>query len=65
VTLSSDGIELESAADITLRAAGDVSIEGVNVTVKASAAAGIEGGSGAALKSGGTTEVKGSLVQVN
>jgi Rhs element Vgr protein len=65
VTLSSDGIALESAATITLKATGDVTIEGVNVTVKASAAAGVEGGSGAALKSSGTTEVKGSLVQVN
>lgn len=65
ITLSKDGISLESPKDILLKATGDVSIEGVNVEVKASAAAKIEGSGSAALKSSGTTEVKGSLVNIN
>jgi len=65
VTMSSNGVALESAADITLKATGDVSIEGTNVTVKASAALSTEGASAAAFKSSGTTELKGTLVQIN
>jgi Rhs element Vgr protein len=65
ITMNSDGIALESPGDIKLKATGDVSIEGVNVNLKASAAATLEGSSGANLKSSGTTVVKGSLVQIN
>ena len=65
VTLNSEGIALESPRDIVLKATGDVSVEGMNVTVKANASATLEGSAGAALKSSGTTEVKGSLVQIN
>jgi Rhs element Vgr protein len=65
VTMNSDGIVLESPGKISLKATGDVSIEGLNVNLKANAAAKVEGSTGAALKSGGNTEVKGSLVQIN
>jgi Rhs element Vgr protein len=65
LTMSSGGITLESAKNITLKASGDLSLEGINVSAKASTAAKIEGSVGAALKSSGTTEVKGSLVQIN
>jgi Rhs element Vgr protein len=65
ITMNSDGIALESPGDIKVKATGDVSIEGVNVNLKASAAATLEGSSGANLKSSGTTVVKGSLVQIN
>ena len=65
VTMNSDGIALESPADIIVKATGDVTIEGVNVNVKASAALSSEGGSTAAFKSSGTTELKGSMVQIN
>lgn len=65
ITLSSDGITLESAKDINLKATGDVSLEGVNVSVQASASATTEGSASASLKSSGTTEVKGALVQIN
>ena len=65
VTFSSDGISLESAKDIILKASGDVKIEGVNIEIKASAQLKAEGGAGAEFSSSGSTAVKGSLVQIN
>lgn len=65
ITLSSDGISLESAKDLILKASNDLSIEAVNLKMNANASATVEGSAGATLKSGGTTEVKGSLVQIN
>jgi Rhs element Vgr protein len=65
VTLSSDGIALEAKADITLKARGDIKIEGTGLTLKASASVKAEGAGGAELKSSGTTVVKGALVQIN
>ena len=65
ITLKSDGIALESPKDIVLKATGNVKIEGRNVNLKAKANLSAEGSAGAALKSSGTTNVKGSLVQIN
>ncbi|HWR82078.1 MAG TPA: type VI secretion system tip protein VgrG [Candidatus Deferrimicrobium sp.] len=73
VTMSSDGISMESLGDILLKATGDVKIEGTNTSIKANASASltatadvkIEGSSGATMKSGGVTEVKGSSVMIN
>ncbi len=65
ITLDSNGIALESPADVVVKASGDVRIEGVNVQIKASANLSAEGSAGAELKSGGNTVVKGSLVQIN
>ncbi len=65
LTMNSDGISMESPKDIVLKATGDVTIEGMNTSVKASASASLEGSSGATLKSSGNTEVKGSLVRIN
>ncbi|MDQ8180555.1 type VI secretion system tip protein VgrG [Pelagicoccus sp. SDUM812005] len=65
ITLSSDGIELSSAADLVLTASGDVSIEGTNVTHKANAQFTAEGASAAELKASGNTTIKGALVQIN
>jgi Rhs element Vgr protein len=65
VTLDSDGILLDSAKDIKLKAAGDVKIEGTNVELKASGNFKAEGSGGADVKSSGTTVIKGSLVQIN
>jgi len=64
-SMSADGITLESAKDIILKASGDVKIEGTNVEVKASAQLTSEGGAGAELSSSGSTVVKGSIVQIN
>lgn len=64
-SLSADGITLESAKDIILKASGDVKVEGTNVEIKASAQLKAEGGAGAELSSSGSTVVKGSIVQIN
>lgn len=65
LTMNSDGITIESTKDIILKASGDIKGEGTNIEMKASAAAKIEGGSGADFKSGGTTNLKGSMVNIN
>jgi Rhs element Vgr protein len=64
VTLDSGGITLKSAGDIAVKAAKDVSIEGTKLSLKANSLE-AEGSAAAALKSGGTTEVKGSVVRIN
>ena len=65
VTLSSDGITLESASDVNITATGDVNIEGTNISLTATAGLNLEGSSEAKLNSSGSTEVKGSIVQIN
>ncbi len=65
VVLDGDGITLDSPSDITIKAGGDVSVEGTNVTISASAQLKGDGGSGAELTSGASTVVKGSVVQIN
>lgn len=63
--MSADGITMESAKDINIKATGDVNIEGVNINVKASAQFKAEGSAGAEVSSGATATLKGSLVQIN
>ena len=72
LTMNSDGIALESAKDLILKATGDVKIEGVNTEV--SAQAGFKAsGAGSAEVSGASTTIKGSanaviqggIVQIN
>ncbi len=65
ITMNEDGIKIESIKDIILKATNDIKSEGVNVEVKGSAQAKLEGGAGAELSSGGSTAVKGSIVQIN
>ncbi len=65
VTIDSAGILMESAGNIELKASGDVTIEGTNVNITASAAFKAEGSSGAEVSSGATAVLKGSLVQIN
>jgi len=80
ITMESAGITIESASAITLKAATDLTIEAVNVTISPSAnfsvgAGGceIKAGSGSAslsapqvkVEGSGVTEIKGGLVQIN
>jgi Rhs element Vgr protein len=65
LTMDKDGIRIESIKDIILKAKNDIKAEGVNMNLKGSAQAKIEGGAGAELSSGATTNVKGSMVQIN
>ncbi len=64
-TLNSDGISLESFKDLIFKASGDVKIEGMNIEIKASAQLKAEGSAGAEFSSSASTQVKGSLVQIN
>lgn len=65
VKMDSSAIEVTAAADFKLKATGNVTIEGVNVDLKASAAAGVNGSASAKLESSGQTTVKGSVVMIN
>lgn len=65
IEMSSNGITIESAKALTLKAVSDLSAEGINVTLNAAAELKAEGSAGAELKSSATTVVKGSLVQIN
>ncbi len=65
IEMSSDGIKMESAADINIKATGDVNIEGVNINVKAQAQFKAEGSAGAEMSTSGQAVVKGSIVMIN
>ena len=64
-TMDKDGVKIESIKDIVLKAATDIKAEGVNVNLKGSAQAKVEGSAGAEISSAGSTTVKGSVVQIN
>ncbi len=66
IELNSDGITMSSAKDITLNAAsGDITIEGININLKASAQFTAEGSAGAEVSTSAIAVLKGSLVQIN
>jgi len=65
VTMESSGLTLEAAADLTIKAGGNISIEGVNVDVQASASATVNGSASATLEASGQTTVKGAVVMIN
>jgi Rhs element Vgr protein len=65
LTMNEDGIKIESIKDIILKATKDINAEGVNINIKGSAQTKVEGSSGAEVSSGGTTNVKGSIVNIN
>ncbi|NTV82958.1 MAG: type VI secretion system tip protein VgrG [Bacteroidales bacterium] len=65
ITMNEDGIKIESFKDIIMKATKDIKAEGVNVEVKGSAQTKVSGSGGAELSSGGSTAVKGSVVQIN
>ncbi len=63
--MNADGITLESGKDIILKATGDITLEGVNIEVTASAELKGEGSAGAELSAGGNTVIKGATVMIN
>lgn len=65
ITIDNAGIKMESAGDISIKATGDVKIEGTNVNVKATAQFKAEGSAGAEMSSAAVAIVKGSIVQIN
>ncbi|MEM7035633.1 MAG: type VI secretion system tip protein VgrG [Bacteroidota bacterium] len=65
IELGSDGITIESAKDVNIKATGDVNIEGMNISESAQVQYKAEGTAGAEISSSATMVVKGSLVQIN
>ncbi|MEM8906485.1 MAG: type VI secretion system tip protein VgrG, partial [Bacteroidota bacterium] len=65
VQTSSDGILIESAKDVVIKASGDLTMEGTNIEIKANANFKAEGSAGAELSASGSTVVKGAVVQIN
>lgn len=65
ITMDSSGIIMESAGDIGIKATGDVTIEGMNVEIKANAEFKAEGAAGAEVSTSAIAVLKGSLVQIN
>ena len=65
IVMNDEGIKIESIKDITIKAANDVKIEGVNAEIKASAQMTVKGDASAEYSSGGTTTLKGSMVNIN
>jgi uncharacterized protein involved in type VI secretion and phage assembly len=65
ISMNADGITIESSADLILKASGDISLEGTNIEIKATAEFKAEGSAGAEVSSGGMTAISGSLVQIN
>ncbi len=65
IKMESGGITLDSKKDITIKANGDISIEGTSISIKANLDLKAQGGSAAEFSSSGVTELKGALVQIN
>ncbi len=65
ITINSDGISMESAGDISIKASGDVNIEGTNVSIAANAEFKAEGSAGAEVSTSAIAVLKGALVQIN
>ena len=65
IVMGADGISIESAKDILLKATGDIKAEGVNIEQKSSAQFKLEGGAGIEVKSSAIATIKGSLVKIN
>ncbi|CAN5774127.1 VgrG-related protein [soil metagenome] len=65
ITMNSDGITIESAKDLILKATNNVSIKGVKIEAEASGEFSAKGNAKAALQSSGQTEIKGGTVMIN
>jgi Rhs element Vgr protein len=66
IEMSSSGIVIESAGDLTLKAGGNLKAEGsTNLELKAGANFKAEGSAGAELSTSAIAVLKGSLVQIN
>jgi uncharacterized protein involved in type VI secretion and phage assembly len=65
ITMNEDGIKIESIKDIILEAKYDIKAKGVNIDIDGSANTTVKAGASAELSGGGTTKVKGSVVNIN
>ena len=66
IIMNEDGITIESIKDLIFKAKKDIKADAdSNIEMKAGAQLKAEGSAGAKLLSGGTTDVKGSMVNIN
>ena len=72
ITLNDSGVKIESSKDLTLKAAKDIKIEGMNTEMKAQTAFKASGtgsaevsGANTTIKGSATTVIQGGLVQIN
>ncbi len=66
ITMDTDGISIESAKDITLKAGrGDIKIEGINIEQASNAGFKLSGAAGMEVTTSAIMEIKGSLVKIN
>ena len=65
ITMDSQGITMDSNGDISIKAQGDINLEGINIAQKATASFKAEGSASAEISASGTTTVKGSMVMIN
>lgn len=65
IVLNADGITLESAKDVVIKAAGDLKTEGNNLENKANISYKAEGAAGVDISSSATLKIQGALVQIN
>ncbi len=65
VTMDSSGITLESAADLILKASGDLKFEGTNIELGANAQMKVSGSASTDITSSGSLKIEGSIVQIN
>jgi len=65
IILDSNGISIESAKDLNLKASNNINVEGLNINQTASATITCEGNSSAEISAAGQVVVKGGIVQIN
>lgn len=65
IEMSDQGITMESAKDLKLKARQNIDIEGLNISSKANGKFAAEGNTGAEVKTNSIAILKGSLVQIN
>ncbi len=65
ISMTKDGIEITSSKDLKIKATGDITMEGVNISIAADSQFKAEGSSGVEMSSSATAVLKGSIVQIN
>jgi Rhs element Vgr protein len=65
IVMNGQGISIESASNLKLKARQNIDIEGINISSKANGKFAAEGNGGAEVKSNAIAILKGSLVQIN
>lgn len=65
IVMNADGITIEAAKAVTIKAGTDLKLECMNAEMKADVNGKIKAGASMEVSSGGSTTVKGSMVQIN